>query len=118
MTDEQKEIQAIAKLLFGHYCGKDECGKCKMPNCAEYLRAKRIYEAGFRDAAQIRKETVKEVTYEILQRLTNELLNRRSELKHFPYDSKDETTGGVSEVESIVARLKVYGKEYGVEVGK
>ena len=45
---QKQEIQAMAKVLYGHYCGNDECGKCKEPNCLEYRRAERLYNAGCR----------------------------------------------------------------------
>ncbi len=46
-TQVLKDIQGIAKVLYGHYCGEDECGKCKMPDCLYFAYAKRLREAGY-----------------------------------------------------------------------
>lgn len=106
MTDEQKEIQAIAKVLYGHYCGKDECGKCKQPNCAEYRRAERIYEAGFRDTTQVRKETAKEI-FEAVRPLLI--------MKNKKYGDDPMT---VAANEWFNNKVQEIFEPYGVEVGK
>ena len=45
--DKEKNKRAIAKLLYGHYCGDDICGKCRMPHCDCYMIAERIVNANF-----------------------------------------------------------------------
>lgn len=60
-TSKKQEIQAMAKVLYGRYCGSDECGKCKQPNCADYHRAETLHNEGFRMAEEVRKETAKEI---------------------------------------------------------
>lgn len=46
--NRENEIKGMAKVLFGHYCGNDECGKCKEPNCIDYRKAERLFNAGYR----------------------------------------------------------------------
>lgn len=71
--NKKKEIEAMAKVLYGQYCGNDECGKCKMPNCAEYQRAELLYNAGFSNVIKYKKE---------IERLETELSHREEDLIH------------------------------------
>lgn len=57
----KKAIEEMAKVLYGHYCGEDKCGSCKMPNCANYHRAELLVKADYRKADEVRKETAKEI---------------------------------------------------------
>lgn len=71
--NKNKEIEAIAKVLYGQYCGNHKCGKCKMPNCAEYHRAELLYNAGFSNVIKYKKE---------IERLEMELSHREEDLIH------------------------------------
>lgn len=59
--NRENEIKGMAKVLFGHYCGNDECGKCKEPNCIDYRKAERLFNAGYGNIEQAVKEFVKEL---------------------------------------------------------
>ena len=49
MTDQEKEIQEIAKILYNRACGDDICSECKrMLHCFNYQKAKQLYKAGCR----------------------------------------------------------------------
>lgn len=72
--DKEKEIEEMAKVLYGHYCGKDECGKCKMPNCGEYRRAEYLYNAGYRKTEEVTlKLDLGDRTPEEIKRITEQL---------------------------------------------
>lgn len=59
----EKEIEKMAKVLYGIYCGEDKCGECKSPNCESYRRAELLFNAGYRKShdEEIRKETAREI---------------------------------------------------------
>lgn len=55
-SGNEHEIERMAKVLYGHYCGNDKCGKCKQPNCIDYIRATHLANAGIGDKKQAVKE--------------------------------------------------------------
>lgn len=63
--DGEKEIAGMAKALYGIYCGEDKCGQCKEPECPDWHRAKFLYNAGYGNVKQARKETAKELLQEL-----------------------------------------------------
>lgn len=56
--NNEKEIVRMAKVLYGHYCGNDKCGECKIASkyCMDYIRAERLHKAGIGDKKQAVKE--------------------------------------------------------------
>jgi len=65
--DKEKKIEGMAKVLYGIYCGKDECGKCKQPNCADYHRAELLVNAGYGDVKQAVKEFAEELKEALIE---------------------------------------------------
>lgn len=51
--DENKQIEGMAKVLYGKYCGNDKCGNCKEPSCVSYIFAEKLYNAGYRKADDV-----------------------------------------------------------------
>lgn len=63
--NREKEIKGMAKVLFGHYCGNDECGKCKEPNCIDYRKAERLFNSGYGNVKQAVKEFAERLKEEL-----------------------------------------------------
>ena len=85
--DENNQIEGMAKVLYGKYCGNDKCGNCKEPSCVSYIFAEKLYNAGYRKQS----ETAREILIYLYEKIGNV---------------------AVSDSELI----KYLAKEYGVEV--
>lgn len=73
--DKEKEIEEMAKVLYGHYCKDDKCGECKEPSCLEYRRAVKLYNAGYGDVKQAVKEFAENAVKPIIGELVELLFN-------------------------------------------
>lgn len=71
--DKEKEIEEMAKVLYGHYCKDDKCGECKEPSCLEYRRAVKLYSAGYGNVKQYQDE---------IEQLLNDISILQTELSH------------------------------------
>ena len=85
--DENNQIEGMAKVLYGKYCGNDKCGNCKEPSCVSYIFAEKLYNAGYRKQS----DTAREILIYLYEKIGNV---------------------AVSDSELI----KYLAKEYGVEV--
>ena len=95
--NKEKEIEEIADMLVA-VC--DDCNECPYGKkygygaCTEHQMAERIYEAGYRKADEVRKETAKEIYNSLI----------------------DETVWETDTIMISVDWLKDKIKKYGVEV--
>lgn len=99
--DKEKEIEALAVAAMDKCNGGcSDCSHLKlgMYGCTGHLYATRVYEAGYRKADEVRKETAKE----ILQRLFDIVREQAAHIMSTPVD--------------WVSNVEYLAKEYGVEV--
>lgn len=73
--DKKKEIEEMAKVMYRHYCKDDKCGECKQPNCLEYRRAVRLYNAGYGNVKQAVKEFAENAVKPIIDELVELLFD-------------------------------------------
>ena len=62
---KQEQIEEMANIP--HKCIKSSCEECIKNDrkCADYTRAEALYNAGYRKADEVRKETAREILREI-----------------------------------------------------
>lgn len=65
--DENKQIEGMAKVLYGKYCGNDKCGNCKEPSCVSYIFAEKLYNAGYRKQS----DTAREILQYLYEKMGN-----------------------------------------------
>lgn len=105
--EKKKEIEKMAKVLYGIYCGEDKCGECKNPNCESYRRAELLYNAGYRkfngpnfdyciyssdketveacvQAPCVMEKRISEIRKETAREIVN-LLHENNDLRHIEY---------------------------------
>lgn len=63
---KQEQIEEMANIP--HKCIKSSCEECIKNDrkCADYTRAEAIYNAGYRKADEVRKETAREILNELI----------------------------------------------------
>lgn len=60
---ELEQIREIERVIFYAECTKSDCEGCpaiRKHACSDYVDAKAVYDAGYRKAEEVRKETARE----------------------------------------------------------
>ena len=76
--DENNQIEGMAKVLYGKYCGNDKCGNCKEPSCVSYIFAEKLYNAGYRKQS----DTAREILIYLYEKIGNVAVSDRELIKY------------------------------------
>ncbi len=97
--ENKSNVEKIAKILYGHYCGKDACGDCKQPRCVDYIRAEKLTKEGIRDVKQAVREFAENLKKLLIEEYTTPCFNREGkpifDFNPDFYDKFDELVKGV-----------------------
>lgn len=110
--DENKQIEGMAKVLYGKYCGNDKCGNCKEPSCVSYIFAEKLYNAGYRKQSDTVREFVEFLQSKINSWYFVEMNGNLPLNTIFAIKSCDK----LKIYNEIGELIKQLAKEYGVEV--
>ncbi|MCD8372022.1 MAG: hypothetical protein LUD27_01830 [Clostridia bacterium] len=100
--DKEIEIQEMAKVLCGDKSKHlSSCKYCGETSCYFITNTELLYNAGYRKADEVRKETAKE----ILQELYDQTFERKD-----PYSDSDKAKEIIDRAE-ILHTAKMYGVE-------
>lgn len=96
--DENNQIEGMAKVLYGKYCGNDKCGNCKEPSCVSYIFAEKLYNAGYRKQSDTVREFVSKIDEEIQHRtIVNDYSPDFDEMQDIIYQTAKEYGAEVEE---------------------